>query len=58
VKKLASRSLSGDQFNYRRLTDKLLIDKQAARTDAQQQRKTVADDELTSGQYTGEQNGQ
>lgn len=47
VKKLVSRSLSGDQFSYRKLTDKPLVDKHAARTDAEQQQKT--DDKLATG---------
>jgi len=49
VKKLVSRSLSGDQFNYRRLTDKPLVDKHAAETDAELQHKTAADDKLDTG---------
>jgi len=49
VKKLVSRSLNGDQFNYRRLTDKPLVDKHAAETDAELQHKTAADDKLDTG---------
>ena len=58
VKKLVSRSLTGDQFSYRKLTDKPLVDKHAAATDAQQQQKTVVDDKLATGQYTGQDTGQ
>ena len=53
-----SRSLTGDQFSYRRLTDKPLVDKHAAATDALQQQKTVVDDKLATGQYTGQYSGQ
>jgi len=42
-----SRVLSGEQFNYRRLTDKLLADKPSD-TD-QQQQDSLPDDTLVTG---------
>ena len=54
VKKLVSQSLSGDQFSYRKLTDKPLADSLTAKTDAEQQQKTVADDKLATGQYASQ----
>jgi len=46
-----SRSLHRDQLNYRRLTDKPVVDKHAAAaTDAEQQKNIVADDKLSVGQ--------
>lgn len=49
VKKLVSQSLHRDQFNYRRLTDRPVVDKQAAGTETEQQNKTVTDDQLSAG---------
>ena len=46
-----SQSLHRDQFNYRRLTDRPVVDKQAAGTETEQQNKTVTDVQLSAGQF-------
>jgi len=49
VKKLVSRSLHRDQFNYRKLTDKPLIDKQTVASDMEQLQKPVIDEKMSAG---------